>query len=629
MRKIKKINGFLVVKFNDREKREYEGTALGEYGVIDAEVYTGNLDIDRGAMEYDDADTLEVAVELARGLESEEDITDEPPTYTAAVETNESYTEEAVEPTALIEGWTRRLATQVKSKHYPDTDPRTAAHELYGFKMALHQIGFLPESEVITDPDTFGAGRLDGPMPRNPEELLAFVCDERCKNRAGHTQEELDAICAKCPLGQLYEDAEAQDLRIRERSERALQEHIEGVRRAEDTVTALLGGHEALAYLAALRDGQILQENECEHYAAQIAEAGAAWETVLEGVSFEDLSRLRHLLREVDEYTAKAMTGQNRKHRKIDLDFAFDSETVGFYQSIGIQEVGRSLPYQPWDKPIERFFSTVCSKFSKWFESYTGTLTGSKTYAKRQKDIDQMLERGELLTMEEFFEVWTEWKNTKYHTRKHRGLSDAGEKWVTPIEMFENGPRYEKAAPPREYAAMLLMKAATARVTNQGINKFGTLYTDTELAYYVNQKVNIKWDIDDVTKLYVYDMDGKKICEAVSAELLAFGPHCSQAALEKHLRDQKRNEREVREYLEERVRPYELRLEDGARPSDAVGMIDLTIKATPSQKLVSLPKDRMFRSEQASKASRKKVTDDTFLNAKGDKALSLLRAMNE
>lgn len=153
--------------------------------------------------------------------------------------------------------------------------------------------------------------------------------------------------------------------------------------------------------------------------------------------------------------------------------------------------------------------------------------------------------------------------------------------------------------------------------------------TDTELAYYVNQKVNIKWDIDDVTKLYVYDLDGKKICEAVSAELLAFGPHCSQAALEKHLRDQKRNEREVREYLEERVRPYDLRLEDGARPSDAVGMIDLTIKATPSQKLVSLPKDRMFRSEQASKTSRKKATDDTFLNAKGDKALSLLRAMNE
>ena len=38
MRKMKKINGYLVVKFNARELREYEGTALGAYGVIDAEL---------------------------------------------------------------------------------------------------------------------------------------------------------------------------------------------------------------------------------------------------------------------------------------------------------------------------------------------------------------------------------------------------------------------------------------------------------------------------------------------------------------------------------------------------------------------------------------------------------------
>lgn len=73
MRKIKKINGYLVVKFDAREIREWEGTALGEYGVIDAELYTGHLEIDRSAMEYDGAETLEEAVELARGLESEED----------------------------------------------------------------------------------------------------------------------------------------------------------------------------------------------------------------------------------------------------------------------------------------------------------------------------------------------------------------------------------------------------------------------------------------------------------------------------------------------------------------------------------------------------------------------------
>lgn len=326
------------------------------------------------------------------------------------------------------------------------------------------------------------------------------------------------------------------------------------------------------------------------------------------------------------DYTAKTLTGQTRKQRNI--NFQFDAETVGFYQSIGIQEVGRSLPYQPWDKPIERLFKTVCDKFSRWFESYTGTLTGSRTYAKRQKDIDKMLERGELLTMDEFFEEWTKWKNEKYHTREHRGLKDAGEKWVTPIEMYENGPQYEKAAPPREYAAMLLMKADTALVRNQGIQKFGTLYTDYELCHYIGKKVGIKWDIDDVTKLYVFDEEGRKICEAVSAELLAFGPHCSQAALEAHLRNQKRQEREMREILESLTTPYEARFEEGR--SEAVGKLDLTIKADRGQKLIQLPIDKEFRHEMAEAPRRKKAgAGDEYLAKKAESALARLRAMNE
>lgn len=327
------------------------------------------------------------------------------------------------------------------------------------------------------------------------------------------------------------------------------------------------------------------------------------------------------------DYTKKELTGQSRKKRNI--DFAFDSETVGFYQSIGIEEVGRSLPYQPWDKPIERFFSTVCSKFSKWFESYTGTLTGSKTYAKRQKDVDGMLERGELLTMEEFFEAWTEWKETKYHTREHRGLKDAGERRTTPIEVFENAPRYEKAAPPREYVAMLLMKADTARVYNYGITKFGVTYADSELGKYIGQHVGIKWDIDDVTKLYVYDKEGRKICEAVAPELLAFGPHCSQATLEAHMKAQKQQLKNVREALEDFTTPYELRVEQG-RPSDAVGKLDLTIKAERSPKVIALPNDKEYRAEAAaSRKAGKKTSGDEFLGKKADDALARLRAMNE
>lgn len=156
MRKIKKINGYLVVKFNDREKRDNEGTGLGEYGVIDAELYTGHLDIDRGEMEYDGAATLDEAVELARGLESEMDITEQPPTYTVSTETDESYTEEEVDPQLLVSGWKSTLQEQVKSDRHPEMTPRAATHELHGFKTALYHMGLLDGEEVEVDAQHFG-----------------------------------------------------------------------------------------------------------------------------------------------------------------------------------------------------------------------------------------------------------------------------------------------------------------------------------------------------------------------------------------------------------------------------------------------------------------------------------------
>lgn len=154
---MKKINGYLVVKFNARELREYEGTALGEYGVIDAELYTGNLDVDRGAMEYDNAGSMEEAVELARGLESELDAEEPEVKVTIVKETDETTEEEEVDAQQMIAGWETVLRGQVESPHYKDVDERTAAHELYGYKAALRDLGLLAREDCFVLPDTFGA----------------------------------------------------------------------------------------------------------------------------------------------------------------------------------------------------------------------------------------------------------------------------------------------------------------------------------------------------------------------------------------------------------------------------------------------------------------------------------------
>ncbi|MFQ7451283.1 MAG: DUF6906 family protein [Flavonifractor plautii] len=166
MRKMKKINGYLVVKFNARELREYEGTALGEYGVIDAELYTGNLDVDRGAMEYDNAGSMEEAVELARGLESELDAEEPEVKVTIVKETDETTEEEEVDAQQMIAGWENVLRGQVASAHYKDVDERTAAHELYGYKAALRDLGLLDREDCYVLPDTFGRPRGRSPRSR-------------------------------------------------------------------------------------------------------------------------------------------------------------------------------------------------------------------------------------------------------------------------------------------------------------------------------------------------------------------------------------------------------------------------------------------------------------------------------
>lgn len=153
MRKMKKVNGYYIVKFSDRERREWG--QIGAYGVIDAELYTGTLEVDRGSMEYDDAETLEIAVELARDLESVLDVEEPEVKVTVIKETDQESSEEEVDPQLLIDGWETSLNEQVKSGHFPDVNPTTARHELYGFKVALRELGLLEPEDCFVPPDAF------------------------------------------------------------------------------------------------------------------------------------------------------------------------------------------------------------------------------------------------------------------------------------------------------------------------------------------------------------------------------------------------------------------------------------------------------------------------------------------
>lgn len=173
MRKMKKINGYLVVRFNDREKRERP--ELGSFGVIDAELYSGNLLVDLDAMEYADADLIEVAMEQARGLDSEFDM-EEPEVQVTVVKDVDGVTsEESYNPMQMFTVTRTLLAGDIQRGMGEDIDPRTAAHELRGFARALMTMGVVrgDDERFYVALDSFGPPEAD--IPLSTEQLRGMI----------------------------------------------------------------------------------------------------------------------------------------------------------------------------------------------------------------------------------------------------------------------------------------------------------------------------------------------------------------------------------------------------------------------------------------------------------------------
>ncbi len=335
------------------------------------------------------------------------------------------------------------------------------------------------------------------------------------------------------------------------------------------------------------------------------------------------------------DYTSKPMTGYDRKSRRRDkqedkMSGYFDDMARGFYRSIGIIDDHEALPYRPWSKgQIERFFGSVCNAFTKWFSSYTGTLTGSKTDAKVDKDIQRMLEAGELLTMEEFYAAWEEWLHGVYMKKEHRGLKKAGEEWKTPEGVFENAERYFKAAPPKSYATMLMMKSDNAYVYPTGISRFGYEYRSDELCPYIGESVNIKYDPEDMATIYVFDKKNRKLCEAYAQELLQITGTVSEKTL-KHIKMQKRQENRDRKLLEDANIPFEQLNGQYVGFSDVVGGIDLMAggrEQGKAAKVVALPEDRTYQQGFRAEGREEAGGDSGYMSMQAENALRKLRAI--
>jgi len=306
------------------------------------------------------------------------------------------------------------------------------------------------------------------------------------------------------------------------------------------------------------------------------------------------------------EFTAQTLTGRSRKVR-----FNIDGQIKGFYRSIGIEDDLRSLPYTPWDKAqLERFFYTLCKKFTDRLDSYVGSLTTSRTSSKVRKDIPQMLKEDKLISIEEFSAYFEKFINETYHMGEHKGLKRQKEESPVPLDVFLGADRYYKPAPPEEYARMQLLEFEERVVGNIGIQAFNRYFQNEALGPYIGQTVCIRYEPGNYGSIHVYDQDGIKICQAFSYEGL--DPLATEDDQEfiNHIKEQNRQITNVRIKIEH------LQTSAEKRKERKVILPELEGKDT----IVAMPDDKQYRQE---KADKKKVINE-FYERQAEKAKARL-----
>ena len=116
------------------------------------------------------------------------------------------------------------------------------------------------------------------------------MCDEVCQRRHPEmTQEALDAVCEKCSLERLANEADGRDLRVREKALGALYGLIDRIRDRESRAEVDRVGAEARAYLRALETVQVITGREREGFAAAIEDAVKERSAPAERKTFEHL----------------------------------------------------------------------------------------------------------------------------------------------------------------------------------------------------------------------------------------------------------------------------------------------------------------------------------------------------
>ena len=215
-------------------------------------------------------------------------------------------------------------------------------------------------------------------------------------------------------------------------------------------------------------------------------------------------------------------------------------------QLFGVR-VHHAVPYHAWSKTVERFFGTL---EDIWIREVPGWCGGSPDERPENlaKQIRQLIERGEMWTLDEFYAYLRNTVFPAYHARPHDG--HAGH---APAELYASLPRARDDLPSWEMLSIARENATTRVVQQIGIRFGNELYWDDALIPLIGKTVTLRYSASDMSSVTVI-WDNRYICEAgIKARMQLIGEE--QDVLGAHMAKQKRQLHEAKDRVRRASQP--------------------------------------------------------------------------
>jgi hypothetical protein len=230
------------------------------------------------------------------------------------------------------------------------------------------------------------------------------------------------------------------------------------------------------------------------------------------------------------DYDSRAMQGQTKRQRRAARALISPDQMQrmgGAMGELGVT-VMHAWPYHGQSKPIERFFNTLADRFCRAYPSYTGPDT-----ARKPEGLAEACSANRAPTLQQLREDFAAWLAGDYNAAEHTGQGMDGR---SPEVVFEAELRSRRTLPLETLRFACLPLICPQRTLKSGqivrgfaVGKEGIRYQgvsyggfDPHIQRLVGRYVQLKIDADDVSQVYVLNLDGQLIGPAKSNVTLPF-----------------------------------------------------------------------------------------------------------